>query len=80
MAVGLVGFQSSFRAKFSTDTCLSDLTDYIWSEISNGKVVGMVMIDLCKAFDTVDFDILLSKLKAMGIRNVDKVEYPRAVF
>ena len=28
---------------------------------------GMVMIDLQKAFDTVDHDILLHKLKALGL-------------
>ena len=31
----------------------------------------MVMIDLRKAFDTVDFDVLLAKLKIMGVKNTD---------
>ena len=31
----------------------------------------MVLIDLQKAFDTVDHDILLSKLKAIGVDSVD---------
>ena len=34
-------------------------------------MVGMVMIDLRKAFDTVDFDVLLSKLKIMGVGSLD---------
>ena len=29
------------------------------------------MLDLQKAFDTVDHDILCKKLKAMGIKSVD---------
>ena len=32
---------------------------------------GMLMLDLQKAFDTVDHDILCKKLKAMGIKSVD---------
>ena len=67
----LFGYQSGFRAGFSTDTCLVNLNDYVRSEISKGNFVGMVMIDLRKAFDTVDFDILLSKLKAMGVGSND---------
>ena len=31
----------------------------------------MVLIDLRKAFDTVNFEILLLKLKAMGIKSTD---------
>ena len=53
------------------DTCLINLSDHVRSEISKGNFVGMVMIDLRKAFDTVDFNILLSKLKTMGVGNTD---------
>ena len=33
-----------------------------------GKYTGMVLLDLQKAFDTVEHEILCSKLQAMGIR------------
>ena len=33
---------------------------------------GMVMMDLQKAFDTVDHDILLNKLKAIGLDDLFK--------
>ena len=58
-------------SRYSTDTCLIHLTDYIRKEMSRGNFVGMVLIDLAKAFDTVDFDILLSKLGEMGIGSID---------
>ena len=63
----LYEFQSGFRSKFSTDTCLIHLLDQIRDNNSKGLYTGMIMLDLQKAFDTVDHQILCSKLDIMGI-------------
>ena len=67
----LYAHQSGFRKSSPTDTCLIDLTDNIRANIANGNYVGMVLLDLQKAFDTVDPDILCQKLEAMGIDFTD---------
>ena len=54
----LYELQSGFRKSYSTDTCLIHLTSYIKYETDEGNLCGMVPLDLQKAFDTVDHDIL----------------------
>ena len=67
----LFDFQSGFMSRYSTDTCLTNLTDYIKTQTSKGLYTGMIMLDLQKAFDTVDHHILCKKLRAMGVKSVD---------
>jgi len=62
--------QSGFRKSFSTQTSLHRLTEYIFEALNNSEVVGMVAIDLQKAFDTVNHSILLQKLDHYGVRHV----------
>ena len=60
-------FQSGFRSRYSTDTCLTHLNYFIKFQMDQGHFVGMVLLGLQKAFDTVDHAILLMKLKALGL-------------
>ena len=59
--------QSGFRSGYSTDTALTYLTDKIRFNMDKGLYTGTVIIDLQKAFDTVDHHILLCKLKSIGL-------------
>ena len=54
--------QSGFRHGHSTDTAVICVSDFILKELGKGKYVGAVLVDLKKAFDTVDHQILLKKL------------------
>ena len=62
--------QSGFRKSHSTDTCLIYLLDYIRTNSSKGLLTGMVMMDLQKAFDTVNHDILCDKLDILGVKSI----------
>ena len=59
-------YQSGFRTNHSTNSCLSYLSNKIQNGIEEGKFTGMILIDLQKAFDTIDHEILLLKMKYLG--------------
>ena len=59
--------QSGFRSGHSTETCLIDMVNEWSCNINSGKMTGVAFIDLRKAFDTVNHDILISKLKDIGV-------------
>ena len=62
----LYKYQSGFQKHHSTDTCLSYLTDKVKIGFEEGLLTGMVLIDLQKAFDTIDHSILLEKMSCLG--------------
>ena len=61
--------QSGFLRLFSTTTCLLKSTNDWYSGLDLGELVGLVFIDLKKAFDTVDHKILHSKLAIYGVQH-----------
>ena len=63
-------FQSGFRKRYSTDSCLLYLSDFIRKAIDEGNLGGMVLLDLEKAFDTVNHWLLIYKLEALGLSNI----------
>ena len=56
-------FQSAYKASHSTETCLLKVTSDILNSIDDGHVSVLTMLDLSSAFDTIDHEILLKRLK-----------------
>ena len=55
--------QYGFRKYHSTELAALELVDWIHKEIDDNKIPFSVFLDLSKAFDTLDHDILLHKLQ-----------------
>ena len=60
--------QYGFREKQSTQLAALELIDRITHELDLGNTPINIYIDLSKAFDTLDHDILISKLQHYGIK------------
>ena len=59
--------QFGFRPKLSTNTALTHFTDNVLLNMDSGRLTGAIFLDLSKAFGTVDNDLLLHKLKSVGL-------------
>jgi len=55
--------QSGFRRRHSTTTALLQVTDEMLPAINSSYVTVLVLLDFTKAFDLVQHDLLLAKLK-----------------
>ena len=62
--------QFGFRKKFSTDFAITKLLDKVINSLSKKDHIIALFMDLSKAFDTIDHNILLHKLYNYGIRGI----------
>ena len=56
-------YQSAYRQYHSTETALLKVQDDIFQAMDNQEVVLLVLLDLSAAFDTIDHDILIRRLR-----------------
>jgi hypothetical protein len=64
----LYNHQYGFLPRRSTEHNLMQIVNYITKALNNGEYCMAVFLDLKKAFDVCSHEILLKKLKLMGIR------------
>lgn len=55
--------QSAYQANHSTETALLKVTDDILQALDKRQCVYLVLLDLSAAFDTIDHDVFLDRLK-----------------
>ena len=60
--------QFGFRKKHSTEHALMNFIDFVADEKEKGNFVLGIYVDIKKAFDSVNFQILFKKLQKYGIR------------
>ena len=54
--------QFGFRSKLGTNDILKETNDLISNALSKGNFVGAILVDLQKAFDTVNHEILFKNV------------------
>ena len=59
--------QSAYRKRHSTETALTRVQNDILRAMDDSKATVLVLLDLSAAFDTVDHNFLLERLKQCGI-------------
>ena len=72
----IYNLQFGFRQQYSISHALINITENIRKALDNGNTGCGVFVDLQKAFDTVDHQVLLAKLNHCGICGVLNVSNP----
>ena len=66
-------FQSAYRTHHSCETAILYVQSVILGAMDRGEVTLLAMIDLSAAFDTVNHELLVSKLRTLGVTDTAEV-------
>ena len=59
--------QHAYQISHSTTTCLAEILNTIYSLLDQKQYVALAKLDLSKAFDTINHQLLIKKLSKMGL-------------
>ena len=59
--------QYAYRNNSSTEQALVNVTEQIYKSIDKGNISLLVLLELSKAFDSVNHDLLVNKLAQLNI-------------
>ena len=65
--------QFGFRQNSSTNDTLNYLMENITNNLESKLLSAILSIDLCKAFDTIDHKLLITKMKNYGLEVLQKI-------
>ena len=71
--------QSAYRKRHSTETALTRVQNDILRAMDDSKATVLVLLDLSAAFDTVDHNFLLERLKQCGISGTAQILLAREI-
>ena len=60
-------YQSAYRIHYSTETALNIITDTLYISLDSSHCAQLFLLDLSSAFDTLNHNILIERIKELGI-------------
>ena len=62
--------QHAYRRKHSTQTCLIEVINHLYKLLEHKQIPAIISLDLSKAFDSINHDLLLNKLADLNLSEI----------